>query len=125
MQKVVFNNRTFYILLISLIILLIGYNSYILIVAANPYVLITIFIEIVLLILIFTKHRYAKIGIFIWAILALIIGYGFELIASMMDDFAGDAESSSVNSLLYNFAGLVIGIAIIYFTKKTVIVKTE
>ena len=87
--------------------------------------LIPILIEIALLILILTKNQYAKLSILIWAVIALIIGFGFELIASLIDDFNTDFQATEIDSLIYNTLGLIAGILIIDYTKRTVSVASS
>jgi hypothetical protein len=125
MGKTVFKNRLFYILLIGFIIIFLIYNSYVFIKSSDIYVLIPILIEIALLILILTKNQYAKLSILIWAVIALIIGFGFELIASLIDDFNTDFQATEIDSLIYNTLGLIAGILIIDYTKRTVSVASS
>ena len=121
MRKAVFTNKIFYILLISFIIVLLVYNSIVSIKTGNIYGLISIFIEFVLLILIFTKNQYAKLMVIVWAILSFIVAYGFELIANLMDDFSSDFKNFKINLLIYNIIWLAIGVLIIDYTRRTVI----
>ena len=125
MGKTVFKNRLFYILLIGLIVIFLTYNCHVLIKSSDIYVLIPILIEIALLILILTKNQYARLSILIWAVIALIIGFGFELIASLIDDFNTKFQATRIESLIYNTLGLVAGILIIDYTKRTVIVVSS
>jgi hypothetical protein len=81
-----------------------------------------VLIEIILLILIFEKHRYAKAGIFIWAIVGLIAGCGFGLTASLMDGFNNNFTPFKIGAMIYNLSGLAIGILIIDYTKRTVVI---
>ena len=126
MKETVFRNRLFYILLIGFIVVLMMYNCFISIRSSNIYGLIPILIEIVLLILIFTKNQYARLGILIWTVIALIIGSGFEVIADVMDDFNNDFKAATqIDSFMYNILGLIAGILIIDYTRRTVIVTSS
>lgn len=116
-----FTNKIFYVLLIGFIIVLLVYNSAVSITASNIYGLIPAFIEIVLLTLIFTKNRYVKLTIIAWAILSFIVSCGFELIANLMDDFNNDFRTFKINAFVYNIIGLIVGIIIINYTRRTVI----
>jgi|SRR6185437_13505568 len=125
MKNSVFTNRVFYILLICFIIILLVYNCVISIKARYIYGLIPIFVEVLLLSLIFTKNRYAKLTIIIWAILFLIVGCGSGLIADLMDDFNNDFSTFKIYQFIYNIIGLAIGILIIDYTKRTVILVSS
>jgi hypothetical protein len=82
--------------------------------------MISIFIETILLVLIFTKSRYPKLSIIIWAAIALIIGFGLELIGDLLSDFNTNFESFKFNVFIYNISQLVIGILILDYTRRTV-----
>ncbi len=125
MKKSVFTNRIFYILLIGFIIILLAYNCVISIKASNFYGLITIFIEIILLALILKKNRYAKLAIIMWAILFSLVGCGSGLIANLMDDFNNDFSAFNIYLFIYNIIGLAIGILIIDYTRRTVILVSS
>jgi hypothetical protein len=120
MKKVIFANKSFYSLLIGFIIVLMLYNIWISIRANNIYGIVPIFIEIVLLILIFTKNQYAKIVIMVWVVIALMIGPGFEIIANLMDDFENNFKIFNIESFIYNIICLAIGILIFDYTKRTI-----
>ncbi len=119
-KKAVFANRLFYILLIGFIVILLVYNIVVSIKMSNIYGLVSIFIEIILLTLIFTKNRYTKLAIIIWAILSFIVGCGFEFIADLMDEFNDDFKTIKITSFVYNIIGLAIGILIVDYTRRTV-----
>lgn len=119
MKKVIFKNKLFYIFLICFISILLLYNLFVFKKTNNLGVLIPIVIEIVLLFLISTNHRYAKIGIYLWTTICLIIGFGFEAIADLMDGISKD----NLNSIIYNTIGLFAGILIIHYTRITVLVE--
>ena len=125
MKKTVFKNRLFYILLIGFIIILLMYNCFISIKSSNIYGLIPFLVEIILLVLIFTKNQYAKLSILIWTVIALIIGSGFEVIADLMDDFNTDFKATKIDSFIYNVLGLIVGILILDYTRRTVVVTSS
>jgi hypothetical protein len=123
MKKSVFTNKIFYYLLVAFIIALLIYNSILSIKDNNIYGIIPIAIEIALLVLIFTKDRYAKLSIIIWAVIFSIIGNGFDAIAYLMDAFNDGFKTIPLYSFLYDIVGLVIGILIIDYTRRTVILE--
>jgi len=124
MKKAVFENKLFYILLVSLISLLIGYNIYTSVKSQSIYGIIPICIEILLLVLIFTSNRYTKTAILIWSIIFLIISCCFEIVADLIDYFNDDFKASNTDSVLYNIVGLIIGILIVDYTRKTIIIAS-
>ncbi len=125
MKKTVCKNRLFYIFLIAYIIILLIYNCYASIKSGNVYGLITILIQIILLVLIFTKNQYAKPGILIWTVIAFIIGSGFDVIADLMDYFNNGFKATQIDSFMYNVLGLIVGIFIIDYTRRTVVVTSS
>ncbi|WP_419788896.1 hypothetical protein HDF19_06145 [Mucilaginibacter sp. E4BP6] len=121
-KKIFFSNKNFYIFLLCLIIGLLIYNVFSLITTSNLYAIIPISIEMVLLYLIVAKNRSVRFVVIIWAIIALIIGYGFEFIADLMDDFNNHFSSLELWPLILNLIGLAIGIIVIDYTRRTVLV---
>ena len=126
MKKVFFTNKIFLNLLISYLIILIVYNSYAELITNTITGIIPIIFEIILLILIFNKHRYAKMSILIWAAITLIIGYGFEVVATLFDYlnnyFDKNLEAFNLNKFIFNIIQLMIGVLILHYTKRTVII---
>jgi hypothetical protein len=98
-----------------------AYNIFLFVKTINIYGLVPIFIEIILLILILTKSRYAKIGIILWASIFLIIGYGFELAADLIDAFNDSFITIKTGLIIQSAVGLAIGILIISYTRSTVV----
>lgn len=122
MRKTEFKNKTFYYLLIIVIAGLLIYNTLVSIKTSNLYGTIPIFIEIVLLILIFTRDKYAKMAIYLWTVVALIISGGAELAASLTEGFNDHFTVVNTNSLIYNLLIFAVGILIIDYTRRTVFV---
>jgi hypothetical protein len=126
MKKSVFKNKTFFYLLIGCIPALLLWNLYALIITGNTYALIPAFSQIILLVLILTRDKYARIAIIIWAII-LIIGPSLGLLADVLDignnlwdnDFKGIDVYNVVN-VLVQLAG---GILVLDFTRRTVRVE--
>ncbi len=121
MKKAVFTNKLFFNLLTGFIILLIACNIFLVVKAISIYRFVPIFIDIVLLILILTKSRYAKIGVTIWASIFLIIGYGLELAADLIDAFNDSFTTIKTGPIIQSAVGLAIGILIISYTRSTVV----
>jgi hypothetical protein len=126
MKKSVFKNKTFFYLLIGCIPAFLLWNLYALIGTGNIYALIPAFSQVILLVLILTRDKYARIAIIIWAII-LIIGPSLGLLADVLDignnlwdnDFKGIDVYNVVN-VLVQLAG---GILVLDFTRRTVRVE--
>ncbi|HVV56321.1 MAG TPA: hypothetical protein VHC47_13395 [Mucilaginibacter sp.] len=124
-KQTVFKNRLFYYLLIGFITALLIYNIYIFIKMLNVFVLLPIALQLTLLTLIFSKNQYARIGILVWASIALLIGSGLDIIGSIMDipnNLIDNISSFPVESYIFNLTDIAIGILIISYTRRTVLV---
>ncbi len=119
-MKTYFNSITFYWILLSSISLLLVINLLTFVITLNPIALLPILIQSLLLFLIFTKHKYAKIGVKIWTIIFLIIANGLQLLGIILQVVGGE----NPNKTILDFVGLIIliliGVAILVFTNKTV-----
>ena len=122
-MKTYFNNITFYWILISLISLLLLLNLLTFIVTINPIALLPIIIQSVLLYLMFTKHKYAKIGIKIWTILFLIIANGLQFLGAILQIIGGGNPNTTILDYLKFLILILIGVGILIFTNKTIETK--
>ena len=122
MEKLEIKNKIFEYSLIGYLILLLCWNLYALD-TGNLYGFMPIGIQGILLFLIFTKNKYAKIGIKIWAII-LILSHGLSLAGKSIKIFLGD--EIIITELLNKIIFLTIGILIYMFNDKYVeLLKTE
>jgi hypothetical protein len=117
MKVVIFKNKIFYSLLTAYLILLLIYNLYATL-TGNLFGLIPVSIQIALIILILIKNKYAKLFIQIWVIVALFIGSGLEIIVELLQGF----EDFKLTLLMYNLFQFGIGLLILDYTRRTVIV---
>lgn len=115
MEKTIFKNQLFFYLLISYIIILICWNSYT-VILGNLIGILPIVVQLILLYLIFDKHKYAKVGIKIWSIL-LIVGPSLSIFGGLLKKFAG--EDLVISKFIQNILILTIGLLIFYFNEKT------
>jgi len=122
-MKTYFNNITFYWILISSISLLLLINVITFISTLNPIALLPIIIQSLLLFLIFSKHKYAKIGIKIWTILFLLIANGLQLLGAILQTISSTNPNITMLDYLKFIVLIVIGVAILVFTNKTVETK--
>lgn len=114
--KTIFKNKVFYLLLISCLILLSAWNIYSLTIG-NSKAIIPILIQGILIFLILTENKHAKLGISIWAIL-LMFSNGISFLAKLFKIFLGDEIVFS--ALLNKIVFLTIGVLIYFFNKKYV-----
>ncbi len=80
-------------------------------------------IQSILVVLVLTRNQYAKIVFLIWAIVFLIIAFGFQFVGKLLMDAAHGF--SNVDFLIYikTGTGVIIGVLMTIFTMKTVEVK--
>ena len=122
MEKTEFKNKIFQYSLTGYLILLLCWNLYALN-TGNLYGLIPIIIQGALLILIFLKNKYTKIGIKIWSII-LILSSGLSLAGKSIKIFLGD--EIIITEFMVKILFLSIGILIYIFNEKFVeLIKSE
>ncbi|MDJ0646392.1 MAG: hypothetical protein QNJ57_10460 [Flavobacteriaceae bacterium] len=119
-RKSIFNDQTFYVVIVSVLGILISLNSYNFLAYNNLLALVPVIIQVPILILVLTKHRYAKTGIELWAIL-LIVGSGLSVFGKLIKMFLGDLNE--IESLITKVIYVLVGLAIYHFNNKTVEVK--
>jgi|GEM_PF-984047 len=122
MRITVFTNKTFYYLFVSYIIVLFSYNCYVSIAYKYLYGLSPILIQITLLAFIFSRSKYAKLLIQIWAIVFQIIAFGLQVLGGLITGLNNNFESFKWGSFVYLLIMLGIGITILSYTNRTVIV---
>lgn len=123
MQKTSFKNDIFYWLLLAYLVLLISWNAYALFLG-QIFALLPVSLQLALFFLIFKKHKLAKTGISIWAIL-LMIGPGLSILGKSLKIITGDSFSLQLPQLLESFLFLLIGICILLFNRKTVVLQNS
>ena len=121
MTKIKFKEKAFEYALIGYISLLLCWNFYGL-TTGNLKALIPIAIQGILLFLIFSKNKNAKIGIKIWAII-LILSYGISFLAKLIKIALGD--EINLTELLNKAVFLLIGILIYVSNEKYVEISKE
>ncbi len=122
MEKIRFKEKAFEYALIGYIGLKLLWNFYGLTTGITK-ALIPISIQGILLYLIITKNKNAKIGIKIWAII-LILSHGISFLAKLLKIALGD--EINLTELLNKAIFLIIGILIYSFNEKYVeLIKTE
>lgn len=122
MEKIFFKNQTFQILIIGALGLLIYWNFYTFLLFKSLIALIPTLIQIIVLILVLMKHKHAKMGINVWAVI-LMLGCGLVILGKLLKIFAGDDVMDGIGKLILNVIIFSAGLAIYNFNQKTVEVK--
>lgn len=125
MKKAIFTNKLFYIFIISLLGILLVYNVFVSANAMNIYGIIPVFFEIVLLVLILTKNQYIKLAMIVWASVSFVVGCSFEFIADLMDLLNNDLKTIKINGIIQSAIGLGLGILIISYTRRTIVLVSQ
>lgn len=84
--------------------------------------IIPIVIQAIIIGMIITKHRFAKIILKIWAIIFLVIGSSLQIVGQGIQDIL---DGRAIDFMFYFVAGinLLIGSLVVYYTNTTVIVR--
>ncbi|MFT4699267.1 MAG: hypothetical protein ACI9SJ_002433 [Flavobacteriaceae bacterium] len=125
MKKSYFKDQTLYWVIIIILGGLLIWNSTILLAYQKLIGLLPILIQTVLLILISTKHEYAKIGIKIWTISFLIVGPSLQFFGRLLNEILNGFEVISIQHYAITGLKITIGILIILYTDKTVVVEVK
>lgn len=122
MEKTIFKNQIYYKILLVVLSILILWNVYALLTVRNYLSLITITVLSIVLLLIITKNKHAKIGLNIWTVL-LIIGPTLSIAGKSIKIFLGDDIPNVVSQLVMSITTLICGLFIHHFNKTTVTVE--
>lgn len=85
-------------------------------------------IQFLLLIFILTKHKYARIGIIIWATLFLLLFSAVQLAQGLVRNFNYGIDISWLQYYLLISINLIVGTLVLFYTIKTtkvIIVNTK
>lgn len=124
MQVTEFKNQTFYFCVLALLSCLILYNCYVIITFQEVWGIIPILIQAVIIGMIITKHRFARLILKIWAIVFLIIGSSLQILGQGIQDILDDRVVDFVFYIVATI-NLLIGSLVVYFTNTTVVVHTQ
>jgi len=122
MEKTFFKNQTFRILIIVVLGLLICWNLCTFLLTKSLAALIPTIIQIIVLTLVLIRHKHAKMGINVWAVI-LMLGGGLVILGKLLKLVAGDDIMDGIGKLILNIIIFVAGLAIYNFSQKTVEVK--
>jgi hypothetical protein len=119
MEKTQFNNNFFYwaiILIISGLLLKTIYTTF----SDNQSIgIMPMILQFVLLILILTKHKFARIGIIVWTSLFLLILSVFQITRQLVQNIKYGFDMIFLEYYLLVSINIVVGIMILYYTIKT------
>lgn len=121
MQVTEFKNQTFYFCVLALLACLILYNCYVILTFQEIWGIIPILIQAVIIGMIITKHRFAKIVLKIWAIIFLVVGSILQIVGQGIQDI-GDHRIVDYMFYLVAAINLIVGSLVVYFTSTSVIV---
>jgi hypothetical protein len=122
MEKTIFKNQSFYGLLIAALGILLCWNLWTFWISRSLIALIPVIVQIILLVLVLTKSKHAKLGINIWAII-LIAGPSLSILGKTIKVLLGDDVLSKIVPLLIQIVILFAGLVIYHYNKTTVEVK--
>ena len=122
MEKTFFKNQTFQVLIIAALGLLICWNLHTFLISKSLVALIPTLIQIIVLVLVLMKHKNAKMGINVWAVI-LMLGGGLVILGKLIKLFIGDDITDGIGKLILNVIIFSTGLAIYNYNQKTVEVK--
>ncbi len=122
MKKTFFKNQIFQVFIIAALGLLICLNLYTFLISNSLIALIPALIQMIVLVLVLMKHKHAKMGINVWAII-LMLGGGLVILGKLIKLFIGDDITDGIGKLVLNVLIFSAGLAIYNFNQKTVEVK--
>lgn len=121
MKRLIFKEKTFEYSLITYIIILLFWNFYVLTSGALVAIL-PLILQGILLFLILSKNKNAKIVIKFWSII-LILSHGISFLAKVLKISLGD--NINLTELLNKTVFLIVGILIYVFNEKYVEISQE
>ena len=122
MEKTFFKNQVFQVLIIAALVLLICWNIYAFLISKGLTPLFATIVQIIVLVLVMMKHKHAKMGIKIWAII-MMLGPGLIIIGKTIKLLIGDDMTGQIGALITNAIILIAGLAIYNFNESTVEVR--
>lgn len=122
MEKTIFNNQTFHGLLIAALGILFCWNLYTYLISKSLIALIPAIVQVIVLVLVLTKNKHAKLGIKIWAII-LIVGSSLSILGKTIQLLAGDDLLGKIVPLMVQIVILFAGLTIYHYNSTTVEVK--
>ena len=120
MNKSKFKSVVFYYFLILLLSGLLLFNIYSISVSNNWFILLPIGIQLLLLVLVFSKYSKIKLLLKIWSLIFLIIAPIMQILGKLLKDASYDYQFFDAKVYIVPFLMLIIGIFVFYFTSLTV-----
>ncbi|PRX53736.1 hypothetical protein [Flagellimonas meridianipacifica] len=122
MEKTVFKNETFHVLLVVALSLFICWNLYTLVLVKNYFTIVPLLVQAIVLAFVLTRDKGAKMAIKVWSIL-LIIGPGLSILGKTIKIFFEEDIVSLIGPLFLQIVLLVIGLTIYHYNDTTVNVE--
>ena len=120
LRKSIFHNQTYYKIVLLALALLIALNIYNFSMTMNLLELLPMVIQLPILMLVYTKHRYAKTALELWGVL-IAMGAAASIFGKLLSIFTGDY--GVIDAILYKLLLLIGGIALYHYANKTVDVR--
>ena len=117
----VFKNKYFYLALVVLISALLLYNAWNLIQSKDLTILLPVFIQVILLILIFSKSKLVKIALQIWSIIFFLIAGLMQVVGKFLIDLSQGFVQFDIRNYFLAFSLVIIGFFILSFTNSYIV----
>lgn len=125
MEKTEFKNKYFYWVIILIVVGLVIKTGYTTLNNNRAIGNFPVVIQILLLIAILTKHKYARIGIIIWATLFLLLFSLIQLAQGLVRNYNYGIDRSWLQYYVLIAVNVIIGALVVFYTIKTTKVVTS
>lgn len=122
MEKTVFKNQNFHALVITALGILFCWNLYNVLFAKSYFSLIPLTVQAVVLCLILTRDKNAKLGIRVWSVI-MMIGPGLSILGKILKMATGDDIVSMMGPLILQLIFLAVGLLCYHYNDTTVEVE--
>lgn len=123
MKKNVFKNQNFQALVIAALGILFCWNLYNLLFFKSYFSLIPLTVQAVVLYLILTKDKNAKLGIRVWSVI-MMIGPGLSILGKVLKMATGDDIVSMMGPLILQLVFFAVGLLCYHYNDTTVDVES-
>ena len=122
MEKTVFKNQNFQALVITALGILFCLNLYNLLFAKSYFSLIPLTVQAVVLYLILTRDKNAKLGIKVWSVI-MMVGSGLSILSKIVKMALGDDVVSMMGPLILQLLFFAVGMLCYNYNETTVEVE--
>jgi len=117
-MKSIITNKGYYYFLVGIILILLSVNLINIIRYQQISTLIPMIIQLTILYLIFSNSQYCKLGVKLWSGIFLIFGSGLKLLGIFLE--MSFKEGSNLETIIWQFLILIIGVSIFIMTEKNI-----